>query len=87
MKITMFFIRVKYDFLNFILISFRSKVISGTPLIHKMDIALMLMDKTIATDPDKPQGTPSTDASNTDELVRPSSFCFKSLVLRYKSNN
>lgn len=40
----------------------------------------MLMDKTIATDPDKPQETPSTDAFNTDELVRPSSFCFKSLV-------
>lgn len=49
-------------------------------LIHKVDIALMLMDKTIATDPDKPQETPSTDAFNTDELVRPSSFCFKSLV-------
>lgn len=49
-------------------------------LIHKVDIALMLMDKTIATDPDKPQGTPSTDAFNTNELVRPSSFCFKSLV-------
>lgn len=49
-------------------------------LIHKVDKALMLMDKTIATDPDKPQGTPSTDAFNTDELVRPSSFCFKSLV-------
>lgn len=81
----MFFIRVKKK--KLILISFRSKVISGTPLIHKMDIALMLMDKTIATDPDKPQGTPSTDAFNTDELVRPSSFCFKSLVLRYKSNN
>lgn len=81
----MFFIRVKKK--KIILISFRSKVISGTPLIHKMDIALMLMDKTIATDPDKPQGTPSTDAFNTDELVRPSSFCFKSLVLRYKSNN
>lgn len=56
-------------------------------LIHKVDIALMLMDKTIATDPDKPQETPSTEASNTNELVRPSSFCFKSLVLRYKSNN
>lgn len=49
-------------------------------LKHKVDIALMLMDKTIATDPDKPQETPSTEASNTNELVRPSSFCFKSLV-------
>lgn len=49
-------------------------------LIHKVDIALMLMDKTIATDPDKTQETPSTEASNTNELVRPSSFCFKSLV-------
>lgn len=83
----MFFIRLKYDFLNFILISFRSKVISGTPLIHKMDIALMLMDKTIATDPDKPQGTPSTDAFNTDDLFGLAPFALNPWFLRYKSNN
>lgn len=53
MKIIMFFIRVKYDFLNFILILFRSKVIFGIFLIYKMDIVFMLMDKIIVIDLDK----------------------------------